>query len=238
MLHLLRQAALAAAAAVAVAALPASAAAPITYVALGDSTAVGVGAGPRGGYPQQIARRLEAGGVPVKLVNLAVSGATVADLRRDQLPKAMSSRPTLVTICIGVNDLTQGRPLREFARDLHTVSDLVKRTRAAVVIATLPDLTLAPSARAAKPSFGRRIEQYNAAIQTVAERHGFLVADVHRASRDAVRASGAEEVYASDGFHPSAAGYEAWTDAMWPAVERALAPRVQARRAPASPRQE
>ena len=221
----------AAALALAIAALPARAATPMTYVALGDSTATGVGSDSGGGYPQRLARRLEAEGIQVRLVNLGVAGATAADLRRDQLPKAMSSGAVLVTIGIGLNDVVQRRPLRDFARDLHTVADLVKRTKAAVVIATLPDLTQAPGG--AEAGLGRRIEQYNAAIQTAAERHGFQVADLHAASREAVRASGAGKVFASDGFHPSALGYERWAEAMLPAVERALGPRVQARRAPA-----
>jgi lysophospholipase L1-like esterase len=212
----------------ALAAMPARAAPPLTYVALGDSTAVGVGADAGGGYPARLARRLEASGTPVKLLNFGVSGATAADLRRDQLPRAMGASPALVTIAVGINDVVQGRSLRDFQRDLHAIADLVKRTKAAVVIANLPDLTQLPAGAA--PGMVRRIEGYNAAIQTVAERHGFEVVDLWTASRAAVRASGADAVYARDGFHPSTLGYERWAEAMLPVVERALAPRAQARR--------
>jgi len=55
---------------------PARAAPPPIYVALGDSTAVGVGAERGGGYPERLAQRLAAAGTPVRLVNLGVSGAT------------------------------------------------------------------------------------------------------------------------------------------------------------------
>lgn len=209
----------------------AAAAAPvITYVALGDSTAAGVGGGPGGGYPARLARRIEASGLPVKLLNLGVAGATVADLRRDQLPRAQGAGATVITLAIGINDLTKERTLRDFARDLEVVADLVQRTKAQVLMSNLPDLTLAPSTRGAPPSFGRRIAQFNAAIQTTAERHGFTVVDAYAASRAAVRAHGAERVFADDGFHPSAVGYDAWAEAFWPGTERALAPRAQARR--------
>jgi acyl-CoA thioesterase-1 len=214
--------------AAALAAAPARAGAPLAFFALGDSTAVGVGAAQGGGYPQRLARRLEASGVPVKLEVAAVSGATVADVRRVQLPRLLAARPALVTLGVGLNDVVQGRTLRDFARDLEVIADLVRRTRATVVVATLPDVSLAPSGRSAPASLARRIEAYNASIRTVAERHGFVVADVWGATRRALRDR--PELFAADGFHPSAAGYELWAESMWPAVERAVAPRVQARR--------
>lgn len=221
----------------ALAATPARAQAPrapgqLVYVAVGDSTAVGVGAN-GAGYPPRLARRLEAEGHVVKLLNLGVSGATAADVRRDQLPRVMSSSPGLVTIVVGINDLTKGRTLAEFARDLQVIADLVKRTKATVVIATLPDLTLSPSGQGSPPSLARRTAQYNAAIRTVAERHGFAVVDLWEASRAAARADG-DAIWSSDGFHPSALGYDRWAAAMWPEVQRAVPPRVQARRPPAA----
>lgn len=204
------------------------AARPLVYAALGDSTAVGVGAEQGGGYPERIARRLTASGVPVKLVNLGVPGATAADLRRTQLPKVLAERPAFVTIGIGLNDLAAGRPLREFSRDLHVVADLVARTKATVVVSELPDVSLSPSGAGSPGPLARRIAAYNAAIRQVAERHGFLVAGVEVASRRAFR--GRADLFAKDGFHPSARGYELWAETMWPTVERALAPRVQGRR--------
>jgi lysophospholipase L1-like esterase len=215
--------------------LVAGAAPPLLYVALGDSTAAGVGAEQGGGYPERIARRLGDTGVPVRLVNLGVPGATAADLRRAQLPRVLAERPAFVTIGIGINDLVQGRPLREFARDLHVTADLVARTKAAVVISELPDLSATRPQPAGGPSpqaLARRVAAYNAAIRQIAERHGFALAEVEALSRRAFRED--PGLLAQDGFHPSARGYEVWAAAMWPAIERALAPRVQARR-PAPP---
>lgn len=213
----------------------AAAAAPLVYVAMGDSTAAGVGAEQGGGYPDRLARRLGAAGTPVRLVNLGVPGATAADLRRDQLHRATGAEPALVTICIGINDLVRGRKLAEFARDLEIVADAVaRRTKAAVVISELPDLSRAP-AYAGTPnaaSIGRRVAAYNAVIRRVAERHRFALGEVEAATR---RALADPAHFARDGFHPSARGYEAWAEALWPAVHQAVAPRVQARRpAPAT----
>ena len=209
--------------------------APVVYYALGDSTALGVGAEQGGGYPARLARKLEQGGVPVRFTNVGVSGATVADLRREQVPKAVAGHPALVTLCIGINDLMQDRKLADFSRDLEIAADFLRRTQAIVVISTIPDLSLSPSAKGAPPSLARRIDAYNAAIALIAERHGFAVADVHGATRRALRDRGAE-LFAKDGFHPSAAGYELWAEAMWPTLERAVvAQRVQARRPAPAP---
>jgi lysophospholipase L1-like esterase len=218
-------------AAAAVPAGRASAAAPLVYVALGDSTAAGVGAEQGGGYPERLARRLASAGTPVRLVNLGVPGATADELRRTQLPRAQAASPALVTIGIGLNDLVRGRPLADYARDLEIVADAVARTKAAVVISELPDVSRAPGTAtvAAPGALARRVAAYNAVIRRVAERHGFAVGAVEAVSRRAFARS--PELLARDGFHPSARGYELWTDALWPAVQQVLAPRVQARRA-------
>lgn len=207
---------------------PARAAPPVTYVALGDGTALGVGAEHGGGYAHRLARRLEAAGVPVKLDVYAASGATADEVRRVQLPRVMGSRPAFVTIGVGLADIAAGRNLREFARDLEVIADLVRRSKAVVVVLTLPDLSLAPARASAPPSLARRIEAYNATIRTIAERHGFELADVHGGTKRAMKER--SEVWAKDGLHPSAKGYDAWAEAIWPAAERALGPRVQARR--------
>ncbi len=207
----------------------ARAAAPLLYVALGDSTAVGVGADQGGGYPDRIARRLAASGTQVNLVNLGAAGATADDVRREQLPKLLAERPALVTIGVGLNDVLRGRPLADYARDLEVIADAVARTNAAVVVSELPDVSRSPSGAGSSPSLARRLAAYNATLRRVAERHGFQIAEVEEPSRRAFR--GRADVFAKDGFHPSARGYELWADLVWPPVERALAPRVQARRA-------
>lgn len=218
------------AASIAFAARPARAAAPLVYVALGDSTAAGLGADQGGGYPDRIARRLGAAGTPVRLVNLGVPGATAEDLRKGQLPRALGEGAALVTIGIGLNDLVKGRNLGEFARDLEIVADLIAKTKAAVIVSELPDVSRAPLGLGSPASVARRIAAYNATIHRVAERHGFQVAELEAVTRRAFAVQ--PELLAKDGFHPSARGYELWADALLPAVERALAPRMQARRGP------
>ena len=56
----------------------------IVHVALGDSTGVGVGAREGGGYVARIFRRVERERPGSRLINLCVSGATTADVLREQ----------------------------------------------------------------------------------------------------------------------------------------------------------
>ena len=85
---------------------------PLSYVALGDSTVVGVGASsPRNTYVSRLHDRLRSVYPPAQVTNLAVSCATSADVVRDQLRPPVALRPNLVTLTIGRHDITQGREL-------------------------------------------------------------------------------------------------------------------------------
>ena len=87
---------------------------PIVYVALGDSTGVGQGAR-NGGYVDRMFRKLNAQRPGSRLTNLCVSGSTTADVIREQLDRAVSAKPALVTLGIGINDIGHGLSLQEFA---------------------------------------------------------------------------------------------------------------------------
>ena len=90
---------------------------PVTYLALGDSVAAGVGAEPpetRGYVPllaERLRRRLACTAEPcLQVRNLAVSGATTATLQAEQLPAAVrllrgDADVRLVTVTVGGNDV-------------------------------------------------------------------------------------------------------------------------------------
>jgi lysophospholipase L1-like esterase len=86
------------------------------WVALGDSTAQGLGAAaPLGGYVGQALGQLRrVSGQPWRVLNLSVSGALIRDVLGDQLP-AIGVTPDLVTCGIGINDIFYSSPRRLFA---------------------------------------------------------------------------------------------------------------------------
>src|SRR5262249_18520424 len=120
---------------------------PVTLVAIGDSTGVGVGAPPGAGYIERTFARLTAGGRGGRLVNLSISGAPAALALRDQVPQlaGMGREVSLVAIGIGANDVRGGVSLAEFARRFESIVGGVQaRTRAPIIVSNVPDLSLAP----------------------------------------------------------------------------------------------
>ncbi|MDQ3475438.1 MAG: GDSL-type esterase/lipase family protein, partial [Actinomycetota bacterium] len=77
----------------------------VTVVALGDSFSCGEGVG-LDIRPEQTWTALLCDALPgARLVNLSRAGARVRDVRRHQLPVAVTVRPELVTIVVGLNDV-------------------------------------------------------------------------------------------------------------------------------------
>jgi acyl-CoA thioesterase I len=190
---------------------------PFIYVALGDSTGVGVGASHGGGYPDRLLRRLLSVHPGARLVNLCESGARTADVREDQVPRAQRTTPRLVTLGVGINDVGLSNPEEAFAVNFEEIAAPLSTLGAPVVVVNIPDLALAPVAALVDRSrYERRIEVFNEHIEASAARHHFHLVDLFAASQ---RLRGKPGLFSPDGFHPSAAGYEEWAEAMWPTVE-------------------
>lgn len=87
--------------------IPRGPAGGLLYVALGDSSAQGIGASrPDRGYVGLVAERVRARtGKDVQVINLSVSGARIDDLLEDQLPLLANLEADLVTVTIGGNDV-------------------------------------------------------------------------------------------------------------------------------------
>lgn len=196
--------------------------APVVYVALGDSTGVGVGAR-EGGYPVRLLTRIEREHPASTLTNLCVSGATTDDVLRGQIERAITAQPTLVTLGIGINDLHRGVSVESFARNYEEiVTRVTSKTGATLVVTNLPDISFAPAVPVfLREESHRRLVVFNERVQAIAARHHLQVADAYAATHDVLATH--PEFFSPDGFHPSDAGYEFWAKTMWPVVQSALA---------------
>ncbi|NMO22558.1 SGNH/GDSL hydrolase family protein [Pyxidicoccus fallax] len=189
----------------------------IHYVALGDSTAVGVGAERGGGYPERLASRLRKDGLSVGLSNLGQSGARIRDVFTGQVKRAVAAQPTLVTLGIGTNDIWRGTPLEEFQDDLDRIARRLKQTGAPLVVVNIADMALAPVAKLVPSAlYEGRIEPFNAAMAEVARAHGLHLVDLYSASKEMFPLN--PHFFSHDGFHPSDEGYEQWADLLLPTV--------------------
>jgi acyl-CoA thioesterase-1 len=190
------------------------------YLALGDSTGVGVGAASGGGYPHRLLRMLSR--ADLRLMNLCRSGATSADVLSEQLPRALKEKPQVATIGIGINDVGLQVPDEAFALNLEEIVGPLKARCPRILIANLPDLALAPAVAAVVPRaiYENRLEMFNEHIAATAARHGLTLVDLYTFSKNAL--PGRTDIFSPDGFHPSATGYEEWATYMLPALRRLL----------------
>lgn len=197
------------------------------YVALGDSSAVGVGAGRDGGYPERVFQHLRQTGAPVGFLNLGVSGATTGDLREGPLARVSAKQPHLVTLGIGSNDAWRLVAADEFEANLRDIAEVLASTGARVLVCNLIDLAFAPAAAVAQawtgisPSaFTERVRALNRSLEAIAGRPRFQVVDLFAFSQREL--PGHPEYFCEDGFHPSAAGYDRWAELCFGPARAAL----------------
>jgi acyl-CoA thioesterase I len=181
------------------------------WVALGDSTAQGLGApGPRGGYVGQTLQHLRRStGQPWRVLNLSVSGALIRDVLAEQLPQ-LPAAPALVTCGIGANDILYSAPAKLFG-DMRAL------------LAKVPDGTVMldlPLLAGFWWIVGRMSVPYITRINRV-------IYDVAR-ERDLPVAAVSQQFtppwigkFSCDSFHPSQDGYRDWTRALLAALPAA-----------------
>src|SRR5215831_9081424 len=123
----------------------------VTYVAIGASDAVGVGAAnpETDGWVPRFGARL---GSNVRVVNLGVSGSTLSQALQEQLGPALDARPDVVTVWLAVNDLNAQVPLERYTSDLDTLLGQLQTTHARVLVGNVPDLAALAAYRGIDPS--------------------------------------------------------------------------------------
>ena len=178
----------------------------ILYIALGDSTAQGIGASsPKKGYVSLIAEKLEREtGRPVRTINLSKSGARIDDVIKYQLPAMQKYKPnekTIITVQIGANNMVN-YDARKFRRDMEEF------------LAALPKDTYVSDV----PYFGGtrfkntqgNVDNANNIIYELAEKYDIKTIDLH----DRIKNNSGLLTHAPDIFHPSNKGYrENWAPA-------------------------
>ncbi|MGH2734562.1 MAG: SGNH/GDSL hydrolase family protein [Actinomycetota bacterium] len=195
-----------------------------TYVAIGASETVGIGADDRRteGWTSVLAQRV----LPAEAdyVNLGISGATVTEALQQELPKARQAEPDLVTVWLNANDVLSGKPVDRYRDELTRLLEALAETDAVVLVANTPPLSELPAMLACQPDpprngppclFGadwpppnlltRQIDLYNRAIREVARGTGAIVVDLYAAAqvRDETK------LLSIDGFHPNSKGHRA-----------------------------
>jgi lysophospholipase L1-like esterase len=174
------------------------------YVAIGDSQTEGLWDGDDTtglvGFADRLAAMLHSHHPGLTYANLAVRGRRIADLLDEQLPTALAMEPDLITVCIGMNDVT--RPGPHFGSALAELDDMHNKLAASgatVVTTTFPNIAkILPIGRV----IASRVEQINAEIRNAAVRHGFRLVDLYHApSMTRLDTWSADRVHGSDKGH-------------------------------------
>jgi acyl-CoA thioesterase-1 len=110
--------------------LLASARAAPTILVFGDSLSAAYGIPRESGWVSLLARRLPG----YKLVNASVSGETTAGGLTRLPPVLAAHRPGIVILELGANDGLRGLSLRQTARNLEAMIDLVKKQGGEVLL--------------------------------------------------------------------------------------------------------
>lgn len=178
----------------------------ITYVAMGASDAVGVGAFPlEDGYVYKIRDDLLSYADRVEFENLGASGERISYYENTELPAAIAHKPDVVTIWAGPNDVGGGVDTAKFEAALERVlAALRQQSSAIIVMANVPDLTVLPFYQLFPDEDVTlaRIQAYNEAIARQCAAYGVPLVDLYRG-----RYAENVEYVSIDGFHPSNTGH-------------------------------
>lgn len=181
---------------------------PIRLLVLGDSTAAGVGAATQDdALPGNLARELKhRTGRGTDWTAVGENGATARDLLERYIDAVTGVPYDLVFLTVGANDALGLRSRSEFSRD---VRELVGRLRTAS-----PDALILVSLMPRFDRFSSLLNplRWNLALHAASLDDGAraAVADLNRVFAIPKPPPYNEAFWASDGFHPSAAGYRDW----------------------------
>ncbi|MFI0482357.1 SGNH/GDSL hydrolase family protein [Actinomadura sp. 9N215] len=201
-------------------------------VVIGESTAAGVGAsqhaealpgflaealkerlrrsvawsvtGENGATARRVATALvpSAAGMPAQAPTPAAVHAPADD-------SARTPALDLVVVTVGINDLIRRRPLRRWTADLADLVDVLRGryADATLVVAGMPPVHRFPALpQPLRHVLGARARTMDRIMRDVAVAGGAVHAPMDEAmARD-------RRLFASDGFHPSPAGYRAWAE--------------------------
>jgi lysophospholipase L1-like esterase len=151
-------------------------------------------------YPLLIRQAFADAGKPVPVcINAGVAGDTAAGVRKRLERDVLVHKPTLVTLSIGVNDGLRKVKPEDYEADVAAILDRLKAEKVPVLLLTTT--VLGPKHADAE----KRLEEYNALLRRLAEKHGCKVAEVFQRMSDARTAGG--KLLEPDEVHLSFDGY-------------------------------
>ena len=176
------------------------------FTALGDSASCGVGdPTPDGwrGWAQILADALDSED-RVSFCKLAVPGATVADVRHDQLPNALTHHPDVTSLVVGLNDAMRSTWDPDQVRTdlLHCAEELARQGTLLLTVRFHDHTRVLGLPKVIAQPMRRRIQALNEIYDEVHETYGALRLDL---AADPLIYD--RSFWAFDRLHPSELGH-------------------------------
>jgi lysophospholipase L1-like esterase len=190
---------------------PNSSAPTLRLLAIGDSPFEGVGIERIADtLPVRLATHLaQASCVPVEWQIHARNGATASSVRARLLPAVDAAPFDLILVSVGVNDVTGLTVGARFRRDLQALLAALRghSPEARIVLLGIPPMQ-------AFPLLPQPLRSWLGGRSRRLETIGIEVAHAFNALHSPVTITPMPELFADDGFHPSARGHARWADSV------------------------
>ncbi len=183
--------------------VPEASARPLRLVAIGDSLVAGSGVENQNlALTPRIARKIaDAVNRPVQWETRAKLGSTMRRVRYRFLPE-VTGNIDILFICAGSNDVMAKRSIEEWLDDLRAVIEQARTRADHVIVCSSGQPHHSPKLSAMlRRELARRIDWQTAASLRICREYGVDFVDVAHAEL-------VSDFWATDGFHPSASGYE------------------------------
>lgn len=176
-----------------------------TILFLGTSLTAGLGLEADSAYPQQIQRKIDAAGLPYRVVNAGVSGETAAGLLQ-RLDWVLQTPAQVIVVETGANDGLRGQSVSATKATIAEILDRIRRTR--------PDAKLLLIQMEAPTNLGVQYTRpFHDMFPSLAREKGvrllpFLLDGV----------AGVPSLNQPDGVHPNYAGERVVAENVWKAL--------------------
>ncbi|MGM2816092.1 SGNH/GDSL hydrolase family protein [Bacillus cereus group sp. Bce001] len=175
------------------------------FVAIGDSFTEGIGDEvERIALKSWVDHFVQLCAFDIEYANFAKRGLVTKEIRSQQLEKALTFKPDLVSLIAGANNVLKGRwNLQEYKNDMEFMIDTLSKADADIIIGNLPDFTVRlPLSSKKKQVVKEQLLEANEVIRSLSKEYKLHHVDFwnHHLVND-------DTVWSKDLIHPNSKGY-------------------------------
>ncbi|PHE93143.1 lipase [Bacillus wiedmannii] len=175
------------------------------FVSIGDSFTEGIGDEVEGiALKSWVDHLVQLCEKDIEYANFAKRGLVTKEIRSQQLEKALTFNPDLVSIIAGANDVLKGRwDHQAYKNDMEFMIDTLSKTDADIIIASLPDFTVRlPFSSEKKQVLKEQLLEANEIILSLSREYKLHHVDFwnHHLVND-------NTLWSTDLIHPNSKGY-------------------------------